>query len=388
MKTIHLLFGMFTLCMLLSACASDSTQQSDAAAPTVPSGKPELFVYVVQYDDLRLREQPGQQSKVGSKLPIGELVSGNGETSAQMDTVELRGIPMTSSYNKVRTNTGKEGWLFGAAIQVLYAGTNMDGPDMSKIQAISRFLSELDPKNLESGKKAWDHVRKIPADKNPSNADATLILLELFMRRMEFEGAFYSMTEGLKWEDADYEAVHGNRFDMNKYPATKQLAASGFRLAYAEGTVFPVYDLQLFQKYFSTRVGPGMKAYLEQSVLEQQLSEMSDNGIVITLEELADRAAFWEKFNRNNPYFPYKEETRGSQSWLTNALVLGANNTPVFNYETNEVTPEFRKMWEYAQQKYPGTTVASRVKSFADLCASEGWKRTDKVEAYMGKLQM
>lgn len=398
MKTNFLLAGMFALSILNTSCNSDSTpkpgnvETPEAAVPPaasgVAAGKPERFIYVVQYDNLRLRDLPGQTSSVSSKLRQGELVSGSGEQSKQEETIELRGIPMQSHYYKVRTGAGNEGWVFGAAVQVVYAGTATGSPNLEKLQTLSSFLNGLNAKKLESGKKAWDYVRKIPADNNPAANDAAFVLLESFLRRMELEGDFYSMTDKMAWEDADFEAMHNNRFDMNKYPVTKQLAASGFALVQTEGSVFPVYDWVKLQQHFASRVSPNMKAYIEQCVLEQQLTAWSDGGIVISLESLADRAVFWETFNRNNPWFPYKLETEESQRWLTNALVLGGDNTPVFNYETNEVSPDFRKMWEYVQKKYPGTAVASRVKAFADLCASEGWKRTPKVEEFMGKLTM
>ncbi|MCC6412387.1 MAG: SH3 domain-containing protein [Saprospiraceae bacterium] len=398
MKTNLYFVGMFALIILHTACKSDSPQKSgtvetpEAAAPPAASGvavkKPESFIYLVLYNDLRLRDQPGQTSAVSSKLRLGELVTGTGETSMQEETVELRGIPMKSHYYKVRNAAGKDGWVFGAAVQVIYAGTSTGSPGLEKLQTLSSFLNGLNAKKLDSGKKAWEYVRKMPAENNPAANDAAFVLLESFLRRMELEGDFYALTDKMTWEDADFEAIHNNRFDMNKYPITKQLEASGFALVQAEGSVFPVYDWVKLQQHFASRVSPTMKAYIEQSVMEQKMTVWSDGGIVVPLEELADRAVFWEKFNRDNPWFPYRLETEESQRWLTNALVLGADNTPVFDHETQEVSPDFRKMWEYVQKKYPGTAVASRVKAFADLCASEGWKRTPKVEESMGKLQM
>ena len=104
------------------------------------------------------------------------------------------------------------------------------------------------------------------------------------------------------------------------------------------------------------------------------------------LEDVADRAVFWENFNRNNPWFPYKLQTEESQRWLSNTLLHGADNTPAFDHETKEAMPDYRAVWTSVQKKYPGTQVAAQVKTFTDLCASEGWKRTAKVDAYLGKL--
>jgi hypothetical protein len=123
-----------------------------------------------------------------------------------------------------------------------------------------------------------------------------------------------------------------------------------------------------------------MKAFIAQETAEQDKPAWSDGGIVITLEELADRAAFWEKFNRSNPYFVLNEQTKESERWTRLILVNGADNTPVSNYETNEILEDYKKAWTYIQQQYPDTELAKTVKEIADLCTAEGWKRTKKVE--------
>jgi hypothetical protein len=128
-----------------------------------------------------------------------------------------------------------------------------------------------------------------------------------------------------------------------------------------------------------------MKSYLDQEVVERNRQAWSDGGIVIPMEEMADRAAFWEKFNRENPHFVLHEQTQESERWMRLVMVNGADNSPMFNYESQEITAEYKKVWEYIQQKYAGTRLAATVKEIADLCAAEGWKRTKKVEDWQAK---
>ena len=199
---------------------------------------------------------------------------------------------------------------------------------------------------------------------------------------MEREGSFYTMTEKVNWSDQDMNAIYEDKFDPDSKPVTKSLAANGFRIVTAEGTVFPIVDCRKFQAFFAPKTTPGMAAYINQRTSEQNNPMFSDGGVIIPLEEVADQAAFWEKFNAGNPWFPLREETKHSEEWLRLVLVNGSDNTPAFSYETDDIDGEFKNVWAYIQQKYPGTELGKTVKQMADLCAAENWKRTKKVEAY------
>lgn len=375
--------------LLLSNCGSDAspkpTPGTDAIpTPVPPSAKPETYLYVAAVDNLLLRDQPTQKgSKVVAKFKEGEFVEGTGEVSANKEDATIRNIPMTEPYFKVVSTTPEQftGWAFGGALQRVYAGPRSSSPDLGRLSQFTMFLKTLNVKKVDSGKKAWDYVQTNLGSISGTTADAVFILLENFLRRMEFEGEFYTMTEKIKWADEDYAAISAGKFDVNKYPATKTLADNGFGLATGEGMVFPVVDWNKLQAFFANKVTPPMKDYINQSVVEQNNDGFEDGGIVIPLEEIADRAVFWEKFNQAHPYFSLIEQTRESQHWMRMILTNGANNTPVFNSDSEPANEDFKKVWAYVLAKYPGTQVYKTVKEFSDLVAAEGGKFTKKVEA-------
>ncbi len=394
MKSVRFLLPiLLPVALLLSNCGSDASSQptpgTDAIpAPPPPSAKPETYLYVATVDNLLLRDQPTQKgSKVVAKFKEGDFVEGTGEVSANKEEATIRTIPMIEPYFKVISTTPEQftGWAFGGALQRVYAGPRSASPDLGRLSQFSMFLKTLNIKKIESGKKAWDYVQTNLGTVSGTTADAVFILLENFLRRMQFEGTFYTMTEKIKWADEDYAAISEGKFEVNKYPATKMLADNGFDLATAEGTVFPVVDWTKLQAFFANKATPSMKAYINQNVVEQDNEGFEDGGIVIPLEEIADRAIFWEKFNQSHPYFLLIEETRESQHWMRMILTNGANNTPVFNFESESANEDFKKMWAYVLTKYPGTQVYKAVKEFSDLVAAEGGKSSKKVEALQTK---
>ncbi|MCY7330859.1 MAG: SH3 domain-containing protein [Saprospiraceae bacterium] len=352
------------------------------AATPPPSAKPEMHLYMAKVDKLNLRDQPNKSGKVITQFKEGEFLEATGEVSANKEIATLRGIEWEEPYYKVTSTTPEQhtGWAYGGALQRVYSGPRATSPDLGKLSQLSMFFKTLDVKKLDSGKKAWDYVKANLADSKGTLADASLILLEQFLFRMETEGELYKMTEKVKWTDEDYQAIAANRFDMNKYPAAKTLGDNGFRLATGEGMVFPVVDWNKLSDFLVYKVTPPMKGYLQQTTLENLDNAMDDGGFSIPMAQIADRAVFWEKFNQDHPYFVLNEETRESQRWLLHALTNGADNTPVFNSETKGVQEEFATMWKYVQEKYAGTAAAKRVKEFSELVAAEGGKTSKKVE--------
>lgn len=352
------------------------------AAAELP--KPEMSLHAVMVDKLNLREQASKDGKVITQFPEGDFVEGTGAVSKNKEEATLRGITYTEPYLEVVSTTPEQhkGWAYKGALQLVYAGARANSPDLGKLSQLTTFLKTLNAKDINSGKKAWDYVKTNLSDANGPLADAAYVLLERFLNRMEAEGEFYKPLESIQWSQSDYEAIAAHTYDGNRYPQTKNFAANGFRLETGEGMVFPVVDPSQLNAFFLSRATPALKTYLEQLLLEQNDYGFEDGGITISINQIVDRAVFWEKFNKANPHFVLSERTRESQIWLSMVLINGANNTPVFDYESKALNPDFKQAWDYLQQKYADTDLAKNVKTFSDLVAAEGGKRTAKVEAY------
>ena len=390
MKSNHILAPL-AFALLLSACGSDSQPANTATTPAVstedPKAKPEIYLFATTVDKLNLRAEPNKNGKVITQIAEGDFVESTGEVSANKEEAQLRGITYLEPYFKVTTTTPEQhnGWAYGGALLRVYAGSQANSPDLGKLSQFTMFLKTLDAKKLESGKKAWDYVKTNLGSANGSLADAAFILLEQYLFRMEREGEFYTLTEKIAWKDQDYLDINDNKFDMNRYPATKTLAENGFRLATGEGMVFPVVDWNQLSAYFNGKLTPSMAVYVREETTENNETMYNDGGIIVPLPQIADRAAAWEKFNKENPYFVRREETVESERWMRLIMVNGSDNTPTFDYETQMIRDDFKNVWAYIGQKYPGTQLAAVTKELSDLCAAEGWKRTKKVEDWQVK---
>ncbi len=380
MNALRLFFAA-TVAALFFACKSDVPK----TAPAPGQGtKPEVFLYAVNVDNLRLRDKPNQSSNVIAQVKEGTMLEGAGNESTNQEEIELRGIPYRAPYYQVTALSADKpsGWAFGGALTCVYAGSRKDCPNAVRIGAFTEYLMTLDPKDIASGGKAWGFVETELADASRPLADAAFILLERFLHRMETEGEFYKMTEKVPFTEADGRDIFADRFNHDKYPATALLAANGFRLVFGEGSIFPVANWSKFQDYFGPRATHSMQKFINQRTAQQNAPMYDDGGLLIPLEKVSDVAVFWEKFNQENPHFPLGDQCRESERWLRIVLTSGSDNTPVFSNETQTVGEDFRSAWDYIQQTHPNTELAKLTKQMADICAAEGWKRTQKVQDF------
>ncbi len=192
-------------------------------------------------------------------------------------------------------------------------------------------------------------------------------------------------TSKIPFKENEWTEIWENRFDHNKYPQTKRLAENGFRVTTSEGMAFPMTDLRKLGAIFAGKLSAPMQTWLDQTIYEDENPMWEDGGIIIPIEEVADRCVFWGKFNAQNPWFSLAEETQQNERFNTLSVIMGDDNTPAFDYETKTPTPAFRKAWNYVLQKYPDTPLGKKIKEFTDLLAREGDKMTPTVDAWIGK---
>jgi hypothetical protein len=377
---------------ILSSCNSGDASKANSTPPSatpVSSGKsaakPETTLYMSTVDNLLLRDKPSQTgSTVLGKFKLGGFITGTGEISSTKEEATIRNVTMMEPFCEVVSTTPEQlkGWAYRGALLQVYAGSKADSPDLGKLVQFANYLTPLGVQSPENGKKAWDYVKTNFADAKGSLADAAYYILEYYLRRIETENELYTQTEQIDWKQEDFEAIDKHTFDVNKYPLVKQLVDDGFAMVTGEGMVFPSVDDQRLSDFFSSKATPALQAYLAQNLLEFKIKAYEDGGIIIPYVQIADRAAFWEKFNRENPNFPLSGQTTESQRWTRLVLLNGDNNTPTYDPSTLAVDADFKKAWEYTVQKYPGTDLARDVKALMDVFAAEGWKRTPKVEAF------
>ncbi|GGG77636.1 hypothetical protein [Paenibacillus radicis (ex Gao et al. 2016)] len=172
--------------------------------------------------------------------------------------------------------------------------------------------------------------------------------------------------------------------------AVRQLVVTklsgGYRLEQAEGTIFPIVDYAMQQK-FSAYLSDALKQYVALKAVESSKPAAKDAGLVISWDELAERAVMAETFVSDYPDSPERAEVLQlyTDSYLS-MYIYGLNNTPIFDYDTYKLKPETKASYEKLQANHPNTVTAETVKRFLEVLAGTGGRVYENKEGMQTKI--
>lgn len=125
--------GVLLLLILLTSCGNSTDgavaeTTEEPSAPAIAPGTIEVdnassaVTYFTIVDELRMREEPSTESRVITKLALGEQLVYLNEQSKEQLTVKLQGTTVQGNWKKVSVDpqgNGKTitGWVFGGALK-------------------------------------------------------------------------------------------------------------------------------------------------------------------------------------------------------------------------------------------------------------------------------
>ena len=203
------------------------------------------------------------------------------------------------------------------------------------------FVATLDTTQMTSTKKAAEKFQELYADVTPQQADEGFLIFDklyTYVLRTRDEKHYTEIDQTGNYEK--YYAIAGiyNGYNDGKEASpemlayNKELASNGFAIGMEEGTTYVLQNRDFLKDYFYDKVSPAMKDYLVQKNKEAKESFASDGGLIISPTRLAERIIWAENFVKENPNFPKElmEEIKWSDKIYFNALVMGLDNTPLF----------------------------------------------------------
>jgi|GEM_PF-1593230 len=113
---------MATACNSSTESSSDSSQE-ESTEGTLDKQEQEHANYqanetlLAWVDLLNVRAEPNTSGNIVASLRENAAVTYTGERTDDLHTIELRGISFQEPWLKIRTSDGKEGWIFGGAVQ-------------------------------------------------------------------------------------------------------------------------------------------------------------------------------------------------------------------------------------------------------------------------------
>jgi hypothetical protein len=166
-----------------------------------------------------------------------------------------------------------------------------------------------------------------------------------------FSDAFYAATSvitgelELKYASA-LKKLDEKIDDAETKAFKKKLDACGVRYLMEEGMSYADAKADYFYNLFKGRISPVMDEFLLINSTEMKEGFTADAGLVISFEQLHKRVVIWEDFQKKHPDFFLKNDVQSSYEIYFYTFLTGIDNTPVFDYDTQKLLPEIKKLFE------------------------------------------
>ncbi|MDF2474167.1 MAG: hypothetical protein K0R21_1949 [Anaerocolumna sp.] len=222
-----------------------------------------------------------------------------------------------------------------------------------------------------------------------SKINATNILLTLedlqVKQRLALEEKFYPQEIIKVLQEASLAGKDYN--DPNTFTDSavaelvQETVDSGYKIDQAEGMYFPVINYSIYLP-LTDFISDDIKEYFIIMDIESGKIFAKDAALMITWDDVVARALKTKEYlskYQDSERFAEVEELY--QRYLTISL-LGLNNTPLFDYETNSMNQDAKSAYETLLSKKKSSEYFSILEGFMKVVKDNSYKLTDEVEQY------
>lgn len=185
----------------------------------------------------------------------------------------------------------------------------------------------------------------------------------------------------------DLEKLIDKAKDASLKKLLQETLDSGYQLNTAEGMFGPELDYGRVSQY-SDIATEDIAAYIKLKAAESEQASLRDAALVIPWDELLKRTLAAEDFLDRYPDSSRKEEAAEVYSNYKSTVFLGANNTPLFDYENKLMDEEARNAYTAAVSGDVADKgeLLGNLKRFMDEAAKSDYKLTDSLEQFRALL--
>ena len=125
-----------------------------------------------------------------------------------------------------------------------------------------------------------------------------------------------------------------------------------------------------WKSLFASNLEKDDRKFWDQTALENDPVIDYDAGLAIDRVTLGDWAFYWEQFLKQYPKSHYKKEAQQNYQNYLSHLLVGLENTPTTEDNSNKVLPEVALDFDQISKRHPGSDVALSIVSFRKSLAA------------------
>lgn len=159
---------------------------------------------------------------------------------------------------------------------------------------------------------------------------------------------------------------------------------SGFKIETAEGMYFPVIDYSAYKKYRNF-VTQDIAAFIDIMAVESEKTPIKDAALMISWSEILKRAVTQEQFIKDYSNSAKQEDMKQLLKRYITYTLYGANNTPLFSYDTRQMVPEAKRTYLETAFDANDGSFSKIMNGYLAVLKKNDYKLTDEVQEYRNK---
>lgn len=172
--------------------------------------------------------------------------------------------------------------------------------------------------------------------------------------------------------DINQPDVAGKITDPALSGLLQKLQHSGYRFENLEGSWYPIINYSSYKAY-SQFLSEEMQDYVELMALESDAVSMKDGAIVIGLDDLTRRLITSENYILKHAASPRIDRVKEVYAGYLWNYIGGANNTPIYDWDTLKIRQEVRDSYEKFSRENPNLTTTKAVRDWLNVLRDENF---------------
>jgi hypothetical protein len=163
----------------------------------------------------------------------------------------------------------------------------------------------------------------------------------------------------------------------------KCLDACGTELLMTEGSYYLDAKFDYFYSIFKGKVSADLDDFLKIRSIELKQGYSEDAGLLISFEDLYKRVIGWEDIITKYPDFFLKDYSEYYYSDYLSTLLTGMDNTPVFDFESQKLLPEVKKLYERVITLNDSRKSSKIISNYYNLLKKTDFKQPENIQEFL-----
>ena len=391
--------SIFYIITLLFSCNGKNTVETDQQETT----QNRKFLKIT-IKNLRVRSTPDLEGAVLERLPENSILEYMNDSTNFTTELSLNGQNYDLHWYRVKTESGNDGWIYGAGVEFLSEEENKrvfvlksdelsgsQGSGKGKISSqtapqinqdlVDQYKSELSKISFSDAEAVNKAIRtfEMTFGGRPS-ATADLAFADFLEFHQSILNFYLSNTNLNSYQFLYDEIKNYGSTDMDRDITTRLLQANGIRFDVGQNSKIKLSrNLDFLMRRFLKLITSSSREFLEQMELEseQRIGEEKINANLLT--EISANTVFWDKFLMKYPYSPLKKEVLKKRKYYAQILLNGNASDPAF--KSKFLDKKFRDSYEIICSRMGSSPFINSMQSYLELLKKRKFKETNEVSS-------